>query len=84
MPLSSPPTRAFALRAGSEAAKLFGDRIFTLLLATQIVLLALALVFTPQAIDLLAPGFSREPQQFALAVSAHAHHLSPIFCSSPW
>src|SRR6516225_3272358 len=30
---------------------------------------ALALVFTPQAIELLAPGFSREPQQFALAVS---------------
>src|ERR1700727_1514787 len=54
---------------GTEAAKLFGDRIFTLLLATQIVLLALALLFTPQAIDLLAPGFSREPQQFELAVS---------------
>jgi putative peptidoglycan lipid II flippase len=54
---------------GGAAAKQFGDRIFTLLLATQIVLLALALVFTPQAIELLAPGFSREPQQFALAVS---------------
>ena len=61
--------RAFARRTGSTAARLFGDRIFTLLLATQIVLLALALLFTPQAIDLLAPGFSREPQQFALAVS---------------
>jgi putative peptidoglycan lipid II flippase len=56
-------------QGGEDAAKLFGDRIFTLLLATQLVLLALALVFTPQAIDLLAPGFSREPQQFALAVS---------------
>ena len=32
-------------------------------------LLALALLFTPQVIELLAPGFSREPQQFALAVS---------------
>src|SRR5215471_1554021 len=53
---------------GNEAAEMFGDRIFTLLLATQIVLLALALAFTPQAIDLLAPGFSREPQQYALAV----------------
>ena len=40
-----------------------------MLLATQIVLLALALIFTPQAIDLLAPGFSREPAQFTLAVS---------------
>ena len=55
-------------QGGDTAAKLFGDRIFTLLLATQIVLLALALLFTPQAIDLLAPGFSRDPQQFALAV----------------
>jgi len=54
---------------GKDAAALFGDRIFTLLLATQVVLLALALVFTPQVIDVLAPGFSREPQQFALAVS---------------
>src|ERR1700740_3477434 len=53
---------------GNEAAATFGDRIFTLLLTTQIVLLALALLFTPQAIDLLAPGFSRDPQQFALAV----------------
>jgi putative peptidoglycan lipid II flippase len=55
-------------QGGEGAASLFGDRIFTLLLATQVVLLALALVFTPQAIDLLAPGFSREPHQFALAV----------------
>ena len=54
---------------GVTAAKQFGDRIFTLLLASQIVLLVLALAFTPQAIELLAPGFSREPQQFALAVS---------------
>jgi putative peptidoglycan lipid II flippase len=56
-------------QGGPEAAKLFGDRIFTLLLATQLVLLALALLFTPEAIDLLAPGFSREPEQYALAVS---------------
>ncbi len=56
-------------QGGPAAAKLFGDRIFTLLIATQLVLLALALVFTPQVIALLAPGFSREPQQFALAVN---------------
>src|SRR5215831_11963257 len=54
---------------GKDAAQIFGDRIFTLLLATQVVLLVLALVFTPQAIDLLAPGFSREPQQYQLAIS---------------
>src|SRR5277367_4389140 len=57
------------MQGGPEAASLFGDRIFTLLLASQVVLLALALIFTPEAIEVLAPGFSREPQQFALAVS---------------
>src|SRR5512135_2198918 len=46
---------------GEERAGQFGDRIFTLLLATQIILLALALVFTPEVIELLAPGFSRDP-----------------------
>jgi putative peptidoglycan lipid II flippase len=56
-------------QGGAVAAGRFGDRIFTLLFASQIVLLALALLFTPQVIALLAPGFSREPQQFALAVS---------------
>jgi len=56
-------------QGGPEAAKKFGDRIFTLLVASQVVLLVLALVFTPQVIQVLAPGFSREPQQFALAVS---------------
>ncbi len=56
-------------QGGAESARLFGDRIFTLLLATQVILLALALLFTPQVIDLLAPGFSREPRQFELAVS---------------
>ena len=54
---------------GERAAAEFGDRIFTLLFASQVVLLALALLFTPQVIELLAPGFSREPHQFALAVS---------------
>ena len=56
-------------QGGADAAERFGDRIFTLLLASQIVLLALALIFTPQVIDVLAPGFSREPQQYALAIS---------------
>src|SRR2546421_4263924 len=32
---------------GSGRAKLFGDRVFTLLFASQVVLLALALAFTP-------------------------------------
>ena len=69
MPPSSRLMRVFAPRKACKAADQFGDRIFTLLFASQVVLLALALVFTPQVIELLAPGFSREPHQFALAVS---------------
>lgn len=54
--------------SGADAAKLFADRVFVLLLASQIVLLAIALVFTPFVIGLLAPGFNKDPGRFALAV----------------
>src|ERR1700741_3857159 len=53
---------------GAGPATLFADRIFTLLLAVEAVLLAIALFFTPTVIELLAPGFSRDPQRFTLAV----------------
>jgi len=55
-------------QGGADAAKLFADRIFTLLLASQIVLLAFALIFTPVVIRLLAPGFGNDPARFNLAV----------------
>ncbi|HMK69884.1 MAG TPA: murein biosynthesis integral membrane protein MurJ [Xanthobacteraceae bacterium] len=55
-------------QSGAAAASAFADRIFTLLIATQAALLAVALIFTPQVIEVLAPGFAHEPQQFALAV----------------
>src|SRR5437868_4088809 len=55
-------------QGGADAARLFGDRIFTLLLISQIVLLALALLFTPAVIELLAPGFHNDPTRFPLAV----------------
>jgi putative peptidoglycan lipid II flippase len=54
---------------GAEQAKLFADRIFTLLLASQVMLLAAALLFTPQVIGLLAPGFAEDKERFALAVA---------------
>jgi putative peptidoglycan lipid II flippase len=54
-------------QGGPSLAGLFADRIFTLLLATQVVLLAAALVFTPEVIALLAPGFSADPTRFTLA-----------------
>jgi putative peptidoglycan lipid II flippase len=55
-------------QGGPERAGLFADRVFTLLLTSQIVLLAVALIFTSSVIDVLAPGFARDPQRYALAV----------------
>src|SRR5215207_5611552 len=52
---------------GPAAADVFADRVFTLLFASQIILLALALAFTPSVIRLLAPGFNDDPGRFALA-----------------
>jgi putative peptidoglycan lipid II flippase len=55
-------------QGGADPAKLFADRVFTLLFASEVVLLALALIFTPAVISLLAPGFSDDPGRFSLAV----------------
>jgi putative peptidoglycan lipid II flippase len=55
-------------QSGAQRAGLFADHIFTLLLASQIALLAVALIFTPAVIDVLAPGFSSDPERYALAV----------------
>jgi putative peptidoglycan lipid II flippase len=52
---------------GATEAGQFADHIFTLLLASQIILLALAIILTPQAIDLLAPGFAHDGERFTLA-----------------
>jgi putative peptidoglycan lipid II flippase len=48
--------------------KLFSDRIFTLLFASQVVLLVLAMAFMPQAMTILAPGFTDDPAQRNLAI----------------
>jgi putative peptidoglycan lipid II flippase len=53
---------------GIDRAKVFADRIFTLLFASQLLLLVVALLFMPTVISLLAPGFSKDPGRFALAV----------------
>src|SRR5258708_26134723 len=54
-------------QGGAQRSGLFADRIFTLLVASQVVLLAAALLFTPTVIALLAPGFAPDPQRFGLA-----------------
>jgi putative peptidoglycan lipid II flippase len=54
---------------GDARAKSFADQIFTLLLLSQVVVLALGWLFMPEFVDLLAPGFAGNPEKFALAVS---------------
>jgi putative peptidoglycan lipid II flippase len=53
---------------GEGPARFFADRIFSLLLVSQLILLMLAWVFTPQAMSLLAPGFTDDPEQRRLAI----------------
>ena len=64
------PTYAHvAERQGPKAARLFADRLFTVLLVVQVVLLALALPLMPWLVALLAPGFTADPAVFDLAVA---------------
>jgi len=53
---------------GEASAKLFADRIFTLLFLSQLVLLVAAWLFMPQAMSILAPGFADDAQQRSLAI----------------
>jgi putative peptidoglycan lipid II flippase len=53
---------------GGSVAGVFAGGVFTLLVAVQVVLLAVALMFTPTVIAWLAPGFTGDPQRFGLAV----------------
>ncbi len=56
-------------RQGGPAGRWFASQIFTLLFYTQLIFLVLALAFTPQLIDLLAPGFRTYPAKFTAAVT---------------
>ncbi len=51
------------------AARHFANQVFTLLLLSQVVMLALGWAFTPNIVDLLAPGFRANPEKFQLAVT---------------
>ena len=53
---------------GEAAAGLFANRIFTLLFLSQLVLLVVAWLFMPQAMSLLAPGFTDDAEQRRLAI----------------
>jgi putative peptidoglycan lipid II flippase len=53
---------------GEKSAKLFADRIFTLLFVSQVILLIVAWLFMPQAMSILAPGFTEDAEQRRLAI----------------
>ena len=53
---------------GETSARLFADRIFTLLFFSQLLLLILAWLFMPQAMSILAPGFTDDLEQRRLAI----------------
>src|SRR5712672_887822 len=53
---------------GEASARLFADRIFTLLFFSQLLLLILAWLFMPQAMSILAPGFTDDLEQRRLAI----------------
>jgi putative peptidoglycan lipid II flippase len=63
------PAYAHLHSHSEKSAKLFADRIFTLLFSAQIVLLVVAWLFMPQVIAILAPGFSDDPVRGELAIS---------------
>ena len=53
---------------GEASARLFSDRIFTLLFLSQVILLIVAWLFMPQAMSMLAPGFTDDAEQRDLAI----------------
>jgi putative peptidoglycan lipid II flippase len=63
------PAYAHLYGQSEPSAKLFADRIFTVLFGAQIVLLVVAWLFMPQVIAILAPGFSGDPARGELAIA---------------
>src|SRR3984893_17720464 len=55
-------------KGGETSARLFANRIFTLLFLSQVVLLVVAWVFVQQVRRLLAPGFAVDSEQHRLAI----------------
>ena len=63
------PAYAHVHGQSEASAKIFANRIFTLLFAAQVVLLVVAWLFMPQVIAILAPGFSHDPARGDLAIA---------------
>lgn len=56
-------------RDGLDAARAFADRLAAAMIVLQLVLLVVALAFTPQVVGLLAPGLLDDPGRYELAVA---------------
>jgi putative peptidoglycan lipid II flippase len=56
-------------QSGNDAAREFADRIAAAMVVIQLVLLGIALVFTPAVVGLLAPGLVNDPARYELAVA---------------
>ncbi len=54
---------------GAESAKEFASQIFSLLLASQVLILILAWLFTPELVAIMAPGLSDRPEKFSITVT---------------
>ncbi len=63
-----PRYAALRTRDGDRAADSFADRVFSWQMAAQISLLVAALVFMPQIVAVMAPGFTAHPGQVAFAI----------------
>jgi putative peptidoglycan lipid II flippase len=55
-------------QGGADPARLFADRVFTLLLIAQLIFLMVVWAFMPWVVSVLAWGFRSDPARFALAV----------------
>ncbi len=67
---------------GADSARRFSGQIFSLLLLSQIVVLALAWTFTPALVTLLAPGFAEDPAKFDLAVTLTRITFPYLLCTT--
>ena len=54
---------------GGDTARLFADRVISLMLMVQVALLILAFLTMPWVVRLLAPGFAEDPAKFELTVT---------------
>ncbi len=71
-------------QGGADPAKLFADRIFTLLFASQVVLLAVALLFTPGVIDAAGARLRQGSRPLHAGGRTHPHHVPVSARWSRW